>query len=53
MKRLNSPQNKAINALVQRPYRTEFYSASANGNITAWAPGSPPDEVDEEIRNGS
>lgn len=37
-KSLKPPQGKKINALVQRPNRPEFYSASADGKITAWMP---------------
>lgn len=47
-KHLKPPQGKKINALVQRPNRPEFYSASADGKITAWMPETLETEEKEE-----
>lgn len=38
VRKLKPPQTRKINALVQRPNCPEFYSASADGRITAWMP---------------
>ncbi|RPB12099.1 WD40 repeat-like protein [Morchella conica CCBAS932] len=51
VKRLKIPRTSTINALVQRPGHPDIYSATTEGKIIAWVPGTQSNQENAAVAN--